>query len=113
MKTYIEIAGRKIPTEVRERPCNTDWDGRRSYGLRLAMSHQEAAGLFARDVPWALVNTYEPGKTGEQRPEERRDMRDYCMAGDIVDHRDGTLTVWMGQMTDGEMLEELRKEMGQ
>ncbi len=32
------------------------------------------------------------------------DLSDYCVAGDIVDHRDGTVTVYMSKPTETEVL---------
>ena len=37
---------------------------------------------------------------------EEYNNSDYCIAGDIIDHRDGTLSVKMGKPTDVEVLEE-------
>lgn len=34
-----------------------------------------------------------------------RDLSDFCVAGEIVDHRDGTCTVLMGKMTEIESLQ--------
>ena len=37
---------------------------------------------------------------------QTRDMSDYCVAGDIVDTRDGNVTVYMGRKTEVEKLRE-------
>ena len=34
------------------------------------------------------------------------DLSDYSIAGEIVDHRDGTITVYMGKPTEKELLEQ-------
>lgn len=36
----------------------------------------------------------------------KHDLSAFCVAGDIVDHRDGTFTVYMGKKTETEELEE-------
>lgn len=35
-----------------------------------------------------------------------RDLSDYCIAGDVVDTRDGNVTVYMGKKTEVEKLQE-------
>lgn len=37
---------------------------------------------------------------------ESRDLSDYCVAGDIVDTRDGNVTVYMGRKTAAELQQE-------
>lgn len=34
-----------------------------------------------------------------------KDLSEYCIAGEVVDHRDGTCTVLMGKMTELELLQ--------
>lgn len=34
------------------------------------------------------------------------DLSEYCIAGEIVDHRDGTVTVYMGKKTETELMQE-------
>lgn len=38
--------------------------------------------------------------------EETFDKSEYCLGGDIIDHRDGSFTVYMGMKTSEELLEE-------
>ena len=37
---------------------------------------------------------------------QTRDLSDYCVAGDVVDTRDGNITVYMGRKTEVEKLRE-------
>ena len=37
---------------------------------------------------------------------QTRDLSDYCVAGDVVDTRDGNVTVYMGRKTEVEKLRE-------
>ena len=37
---------------------------------------------------------------------ESRDLSDYCIAGDVVDTRDGNVTVYMGKKTEAELQQE-------
>lgn len=44
---------------------------------------------------------------GTQKTEtQTRDLSDYCVAGDVVDTRDGNVTVYMGRKTEVEKLRE-------
>jgi hypothetical protein len=51
-------------------------------------------------------NTYD--EAGNQTGTEvlTEDMSDYCIPGDVVDHRDGTVTVTIGKKTEVEVLNE-------
>ena len=47
------------------------------------------------------------GDGGVQSTEtQTRDLSDYCVAGDVVDTRDGNVTVYMGRKTEVEKLRE-------
>lgn len=47
------------------------------------------------------------GDGGVQSTEtQTRDLSDYCVAGDVVDTRDGNVTVYMGKKTEVEKLRE-------
>ena len=41
----------------------------------------------------------------------RYDLADYAKSGDIVDHRDGRITVYMGKPTEKELLEQAFDQM--
>lgn len=46
-------------------------------------------------------------EAGTQTTEtQTRDLSDYCVAGDVVDTRDGNVTVYMGRKTEVEKLRE-------
>jgi hypothetical protein len=62
------------------------------------MDYATANELFVDGVEWSIVD--------DENTEY--DNSDYCLAGDITDHRDGTLSVKMGKMTD---LEEVLEAM--
>lgn len=68
------------------------WGGRESKAITLEMPYSIANELFVDDVEWSILD----GET-------EYDNREFCVAGDITDHRDGTLTVKMGKSTDLEL----------
>ena len=39
------------------------------------------------------------------------DLIDYCIVGDVVDHRDGTVSVYIGKKTDAELYQETIDEL--
>lgn len=100
--TYVKINDTLYPAEISGRLEDNSWGGRASKTIRLEMAYSTAVALFVDDLEWSI---YEDGVydnvTGE--PEEY-DNSDYCVAGDITDHRDGYVSVKMGKPTDAELL---------
>ena len=70
-------------------------DGVKRTFLRLTVlaAHAEAAALFTDGADYSLI-----AADGEETP-----LSSFCVAGDIVDHRDGRVSVYMGEKTEGEM----------
>lgn len=94
--TYIKIDGTLYPAAVSGRIKDSTWDGRDSKEIKMEMSHDTADLLFVDDIEWSIIQ-----QDGEETQEF--DNSDYCLAGDITDHRDGTITVKMGKYTDLEL----------
>ena len=72
------------------------WNLRESIELTLSMTYSAAIALFKDNMQWSLVDD---GTV--------YDHSDYSIAGDIVDHRDGTISIKMGKPTDLELAYEL------
>jgi hypothetical protein len=79
------------------------------------MKYEDAINIFVDDINWYIINEFEDTvseldeETGENSLKtivktEIYDNSDYSLAGDIIDHRDGTITVKMGKLTAQEML---------
>lgn len=105
--TYIKINETLYPATVSGRTADKDWDGRASKAITLAMDYATAIGLFVDGLNWSIVQQEEVptfDENGEQTGTEIRetewDNSEYNLAGDITDHRDGTITVKMGKLTD-------------
>ena len=105
--TYIKINENLYPATVSGRVADQDWDGRASKAITLAMDYATAIGLFVDGLAWSIVQKEEVptfDENGEQTGTEIRetewDNSEYNLAGDITDHRDGTITVKMGKLTD-------------
>ena len=102
--TYIKIADTLYPATIAGNMKDHTWDERPSKAITLEMSHDEANEIFVDNLEWSIIvqaDTYvdENGETVTPDPEEY-DNSDYCVAGSITDHRNGTLTVKMGKLTD-------------
>ena len=57
---------------------------------------------------WESLETVtdpDTGETSTQTVEYTRDLSEWSVAGEVVDHRDGTCTVLMGKPTEREMMQ--------
>lgn len=111
--TYIKINDTLYPATINGRMKDSDWDNRESKAITLEMDYATASELFADGVAWSIVQedevpTYDENgeQTGTEMPTEY-DNTEYCLAGDITDHRDGTVTCKMGKLTELEEAYEL------
>ncbi len=96
MTTYIKVNNELYPASIGGKMQDHDWDDRQSKAITLTMTPAAAAELFVDDLEWSIVDG-----------EEEFDNSDYSIAGDIIDHRDGSITVKMGKPTDLEEAYEL------
>ena len=94
---YVKINETLYPATINGRVTDYDWDNRSSKAITLKMDYATAIGLFVNGLAWSSVEKTEV--EGEIH-ETEYDNSDYIIAGDITDHRDGTITVKMGKLTD-------------
>lgn len=112
--TYVKINETLYPATINGRVSDNEWDKRESKSITLEMDYATAVALFVNGLAWSIVQKEEVptfDENGEQTGTEIRetewDNSDYDVAGDIVDHRNGTITAKMGKITDSEALAEL------
>lgn len=122
--TYIKINENLYPATVSGKVADKDWDNRASKEITLEMDYATAIGLFVDGLAWSIVQQTEVpayqvdengeavlDENGEQTGTETRDTEfdnsEYSLAGDITDHRDGTITVKMGKLTELEQAYEI------
>ena len=102
--TFVKIGESLFPAQIAGRMKDPAWDDRASKSITLEMTHAEAVETFVDGLAWAIIHQPEPytNENGETvTPEaETYDNSDFCLAGAITDHRDGTITVKMGKLTD-------------
>lgn len=123
---FIKINEKLYSATVSGKITDKDWDNRASKSITLEMDYATASNLFVDGLAWSIVQrdtvpTYEVDENGEfvldengkripvgtETKETEFDNSDYNLAGDITDHRDGTITVKMGKLTELEEAYEL------
>ena len=110
MSIYIKVNGTEYPATVNGNLADRNWNGRDTKTVTLTMTHAEVAALLPDNTPWSIVQRDmvdvldEQGKpTGEVREVVNEyDNSEYSLAGDITDHRDGTVSIKMGKPTETE-----------
>ena len=119
MSTYIKINNGDIlyPAIITGRMADKEWDNRETKAITLEMDYATANKLFIDSVIWSIVMKHpveikeidDEGNTTTKTiiETEEFDNSEYSLAGDITDHRDGTLTVKMGKLTDLEQAYEI------
>lgn len=112
--TYIKIKDTLYPATVSGKVADKEWDSRASKSITLEMTYEESVALFVDGLKWSIVQREEVPKldengvqTGTETRDTEFDNSDYNLAGDITDHRDGTITVKMGKLTELEEAYEL------
>lgn len=109
--SYLRIGEHTYPAAFRFRNADNNWNNRESAEITVAMSYEDAMTLFQDGTEWSRVDHTSPLADADGNvPEPEEIVTDYsalCVAGPVTDHRDGTITVKMGRMTDGEILAEL------
>lgn len=114
MKTYIEINDTRYPAIITGRLADSDWGNRASKAITIELSYAEALELFVDNIIWFIVQEDERQEAIEDEEGnisyetittlDRYDNSDYSLAGDIIDHRNGTITIKMGKPTAEELL---------
>ena len=110
MSIYIKVSNTEYPATVNGNPKDRSWDGRDTKTVTLTMTASEVAALLPDNTPWSIVQRDmvdvldEHGQpTGETKEVVNEyDNSEYSLAGDITDHRDGTVSIKMGKPTETE-----------
>mgnify|MGYP002558451787 FL=1 len=113
MAIYIKVNNTEYPAEINGNPKDRSWGDRDTKTITLTMTHDEAAALLPDNTPWSIVLREmvdvldEQGNpTGETKEVVNEyDNSEYSLAGDITDHRDGTVSIKMGKPTESELSE--------
>lgn len=111
---YFKTNSHEYPAEISSLEKDYHWGDRKTCTIKLTMAYAEAAQLFVNGLVWGVVQrdtvaVYdESGQpTGEtQESVQEWDYSDYCVAGAITDHRDGSISAKMSKKTEDELLRE-------
>lgn len=114
MDIYVEVNGIKYPASITGRLNDKDWDNRASKAITIKAKYEEVLDIFVNDVKWFIIEEHNDrvekfDENGNTVFEEvinvvSHDNSEYSIAGDIINHRDGTVTVKMGKPTAEEIL---------
>ena len=110
MAIYIKVNNTEYPADINGVNNDRTWDGRDTKTVTLTMTAAEAAALLPDNTLWSIVQREtqdvldEQGQpTGETKEVVNEyDNSAYSLAGDITDHRDGTVSIKMGKPTEAE-----------
>lgn len=93
----IKINGNEYPL-IAAYTTGTDaeWGYREAYYISLMMDHALAHELFVDGAVWSTIVDGDPAT--------EIDHSDYCVAGKIIDYRNGRIEVLMGRKTETELL---------
>ena len=111
MAQYLKVNGQEYPAKFISKYQDLNWDKRETQTVQLTMPYAQAAALLTTGTPWSIVQRDtvdvldEQGKpTGETEERvQEYDNSAYSLAGDITDHRDGTVFIKMGKPTESEL----------
>lgn len=117
MATYVEINNIKYPAMITGRLNDRDWNNRASKEITLEMTYMDAINTFVNNVQWNIIHNVEQRIEKQDDKgeiifetvieQEAYDNSEYNIAGDIIDHRNGKVTVKMGKPTAEEQLAEM------
>ena len=112
MSIYIKVNNTEYPATITGILKDREWNEREVKNIRLTMTATDAAALLPDNTPWSIVQRDTVPKydsdgqpTGEtEEVVNEWDNSAYSLAGDITDHRDGTVSIKMGKPTEAETL---------
>ena len=124
---YVRINDSLYPASISGKINDRDWDGRESKSITINMDYNTAVALFVDGAQWSIVQeeeitveepVYQVDENNNfvldedsnliqidvqlttQLQTDEFDNSDFVLAGDITDHRDGTITAKMGKLTE-------------
>lgn len=121
MKTYVKVNGEQYPATVVGRTSDTEWGGRNTKTIELALPFETVASIFYDGVMWSIIvedtsavpETSEDGslvldETGNpiitvSTTTTEYDNSAYSLAGPILDWRNGKVSIKMGMPTTEEI----------
>lgn len=96
MSEFIKVNGVEYPAEVIYNRKDKNWNDRESYLIYLSMTYEQIVALFPTGTKWHDVFKEDDKVT------EDLNMSEYSIAGQVVDYRNGTVSIKMGKPTESE-----------
>ena len=111
MSIYIKVNNTEYPATVTGNPKDRSWGERDTKTITLTMPYAQAEALLPDNTPWSIVQRGmvdvldEQGQpTGDTKEVVNEyDNSEHSLAGDITDHRNGTVSIKMGKPTESEL----------
>ena len=118
---YVKVNDVLYPATIEGKMQDRDWDNRSTKAITLEMDFHTALKTWIEGVSWSIINetlidNIAVDEEGNEIIDEfgnpivtksahydEYDNSDYNMAAEITDHRDGTVTVRMGKLTELEV----------
>lgn len=101
---YIKINEKMYPAVIDAIMADYTWDNRVSKAITVELEYNEVVQLFQNGVKWSIVTER---MVDNEKVNLEQDCSDYVLSGEIIDHRDGRITIKMGQLTDLERAYEM------
>ena len=102
MYRCVKINNTEYPVTVSISYQDTKWGNRQSVTIYFNEDYKTVKTLLPDNIEWFVIE-----KRGDTK--EEIDMSDYCIAGEITDHRDGRVSIKMGKKTEEEQLKEIEE----
>lgn len=111
MGLYAKINNIEYPIVAVTNYQDAKWNNRQSIRLFFNEDYNTVKSLFTDRTTWSLVEkeTNEKDTDNMSITETETDMSDYCVSGEITDHRDGRASIKMGKKTEEEQLKEIEE----
>ncbi len=105
--TVFDTADYPVETEppIFSRRFHVGGEQRDTVRVTVTAAYSDVLESFLSGATWAIRQFEINPDTGAPTEEYTDyDKSEYCVAGDIVNHRDGRITVYMGKKTEAEQL---------
>lgn len=96
MAEFIKVNGQEYPAEVIYLYKDKDWNDRGVRNVFLNLSYDQVIALMPTGTKWSSIL-----KENDAVVEET-DMSEFSIAGQVVDYRNGTVSIKMGKPTETE-----------
>ena len=98
MAEFIKINGQEYPAEVIYLYKDKNWNDRDVRNVFLNLPYDQVVALMPTGTKWSSIIKENDVVT------EETDMSEFSIAGQVVDYRNGTVSIKMGKPTETETL---------